>query len=55
MLDVRFRVGRIEACVSEDDAVRLVACLLDRETPAATRAAVRVMRVLQGKVAQDAV
>lgn len=47
---VEFQVGRINACVSEEDAVRLASHLLERETVAATRVAMRIMGALQEQV-----
>lgn len=49
-VNVKFSVGRVNACVAERDAVRLAAHLLDRESPAATRAAVRVIRAIHEQV-----
>lgn len=47
---IEFQVGRINACVSEEDAVRLASHLLERETVAATRVAMRIMGALQEQV-----
>lgn len=41
---VRIQVGRIDAEVSEEDAERLVAYLVDRGTSAALRVASRIVR-----------
>jgi hypothetical protein len=49
-MNVRFRVGRVNAMCSEDDAVRLVAFLLDRETAPAARVAARIMVAVREQV-----
>lgn len=49
-----FRVGRVNACCSEEDAVRLVAYLLEQDRLAASRAATRIMRALQEQVLEQA-
>lgn len=53
-MNVKFRVGRVNACVSEEDAVRLVACLLEQDSLAASRAATRIMVALQEQVLEQA-
>ena len=47
---IEFLVGSTKAVVSEEDAVRLVSHLLDRETVAASRVAVRIMAAIQDQV-----
>jgi len=49
-MNVRFRIGRVRASVSEEDAVRLVTHLLDRETLPAARAATLIMVAIKEQV-----